>query len=454
MENRMILWLATLFLGPLAFGQATLQLPYQIHTLPNGLTVILHEDHSVPMVAVNVWYHVGSGYEKPGRTGFAHLFEHLMFEGSGNVAEGDFDNLLESVGGNNNGSTNTDRTNYYEILPSSALDIALFLESDRMGYLLNAMSPEKVDGQRDVVKNERRQSYENRPYGMSWIKLQETLYPKGHPYNWPTIGYMEDLTAASYEDVVDFFNRYYCPKNASLVIAGDIDPEKTLERVKYWFAEIPAGEEVLPPQSPNFSMEGPEYLTLEDKVQLPRLYLAYPTASFYAPGDAEMDILADILAGGKNSRLYKKLVYELGIAQDVSAFQGSRALESMFVLTATARPGHTLEELLSVIDAEIEGLKVAPPTERELERSVNQREVSMLRSYQSLLAKADALNQYYYYTGNPDYANEDLNRYRSLSTDDLSVMARRYLSQQKRVLLSIVPEGQTELAVSKKDIKP
>ncbi|MCB0550366.1 MAG: insulinase family protein [Phaeodactylibacter sp.] len=454
MENRMILWLAALFLGPLAFGQATLQLPYQIHTLPNGLTVILHEDHSVPMVAVNVWYHVGSGYEKPGRTGFAHLFEHLMFEGSGNVAEGDFDNLLESVGGNNNGSTNTDRTNYYEILPSSALDIALFLESDRMGYLLNAMSPEKVDGQRDVVKNERRQSYENRPYGMSWIKLQETLYPKGHPYNWPTIGYMEDLTAASYEDVVDFFNRYYCPKNASLVIAGDIDPEKTLERVKYWFAEIPAGEEVLPPQSPNFSMEGPEYLTLEDKVQLPRLYLAYPTASFYAPGDAEMDILADILAGGKNSRLYKKLVYELGIAQDVSAFQGSRALESMFVLTATARPGHTLEELLSVIDAEIEGLKVAPPTERELERSVNQREVSMLRSYQSLLAKADALNQYYYYTGNPDYANEDLNRYRSLSTDDLSVMARRYLSQQKRVLLSIVPEGQTELAVSKKDIKP
>lgn len=279
MENRMILWLAALFLGPLAFGQATLQLPYQIHTLPNGLTVILHEDHSVPMVAVNVWYHVGSGYEKPGRTGFAHLFEHLMFEGSGNVAEGDFDNLLESVGGNNNGSTNTDRTNYYEILPSSALDIALFLESDRMGYLLNAMSPEKVDGQRDVVKNERRQSYENRPYGMSWIKLQETLYPKGHPYNWPTIGYMEDLTAASYEDVVDFFNRYYCPKNASLVIAGDIDPEKTLERVKYWFAEIPAGEEVLPPQSPNFSMEGPEYLTLEDKVQLPRLYLAYPTAS-------------------------------------------------------------------------------------------------------------------------------------------------------------------------------
>ena len=433
-----------------------LQLPYQIHTLPNGLTVILHEDHRVPMVAVNVWYHVGSGYEKPGRTGFAHLFEHIMFEGSGHVAEGDFDNLLESVGGNNNGSTNTDRTNYYEILPSSALDAALFLESDRMGYLLDAMSPEKVDGQRDVVKNERRQSYENRPYGQAWIKLAESLYPEGHPYSWPTIGYMEDLTAASYEDVVEFFRRYYSPNNAVLVIAGDIDPGQALERVRYWFAEIPAGEEVLPPPSRPFVLNGPEYLTLEDNVQLPRLYLAYPTPSYYTPGDAEMDVLADILAGGKNSRLYKKLVYELGIAQDVSAFQGSRALESMFVLTATARPGHSLEELLAAIDAGIEGLKEEnPPTGRELQRAVNQIEVGMLRSFQDLQRKADALNKYYYYTGNPDYANEDLSRYTSLSVEDLSAMARKYLNPQQRVLLSMVPEGQTGLAVSKKDkVKP
>ena len=450
----MILWIAGMLLAGLAAGQEALSLPYQIHTLDNGLTVILHEDHRVPMVAVNVWYHVGSGFEKPGRTGFAHLFEHIMFEGSGHVEEGDFDNLLESAGGNNNGSTNTDRTNYYEVLPSSALDIALFLESDRMGYLLDAMSPEKVDGQRDVVKNERRQSYENRPYGMAWIRLVEALYPKGHPYHWPTIGYMEDLTAASYEDVVEFFNRYYRPNNASLVIAGDIDPEKALERVKYWFGEIPAGEEVLPPDSEPFSLSGPSYLTLEDNVQLPRLYLAYPTASFYAPGDAEMDVIADILAGGKNSRLYKKLVYELGIAQDVSAFQASRAMGSMFVLMATARPGHSLEELRAVIDEEVEGLKNAPPTQRELERTLNQREVSMLRSFQSLFRKADALNQYFYYTGNPDYANEDLSRYRALSVDDLSVMARQFLDPHKRVLLSIVPEGQAELAVPNQNIKP
>lgn len=454
MKKRLILRIAALLFGPLAFSQAELQLPYQIHTLDNGLTVILHEDHTVPMVAVNVWYHVGSGHEKQGRTGFAHLFEHIMFEGSGHVKEGDFDNLLEAAGGVNNGSTNTDRTNYYELLPSSALDVALFLESDRMGYLLDAMSPAKVDGQRDVVKNERRQSYENRPYGMAWIRLMESLYPKGHPYSWPTIGYMEDLTAASYEDVVEFFNRYYRPNNASLVIAGDIDPEKALERVKYWFGEIPAGEEVLPMHAEPFAMDGPEFVTLEDNVQLPRLYLAYPSPSIYEPGDAEMDVIADILAGGKNSRLYKKLVYEMGIAQDVSAFQASRAMESMFILTATARPGHSLEELLAVIDAEIGNLQAAPPAERELQRSINQREVSMLRSFQSLLSKADALNQYYYYTGNPDYANEDFSRYISLSADDLSVMARQYLSPENRVLLSIVPEGQTDLAVTKKEIKP
>lgn len=454
MKNRIILWITALLLGSAAFGQATLELPYQIHTLPNGLTVILHEDHRVPMVAVNVWYHVGSGYEKPGRTGFAHLFEHIMFEGSGHVAEGDFDNLLESVGGTNNGSTNTDRTNYFEILPSSALDMALFLESDRMGFLLDAMSPEKVDGQRDVVKNERRQSYENRPYGMAWIRLMETLYPKGHPYSWPTIGYMEDLTAASYQDVVEFFSRYYRPNNAALVIAGDIDPGQALERVKYWFSEIPAGEPAPEPASQPFELSEPAYLTLEDKVQLPRLYLAYPTPSFYEPGDAEMDLLAAILTDGKNSRLYKKLVYELGIAQDVSAYQASRAMESMFILTATARPGHSLDELAAAIDSEMAKIREEPPSSRELQRVVNQRELSTLRSFQSLNQKADALNQYYYYTGNPDYANEDFSRYTSLSVDDLSAMARRYLDPAKRVLLSVVPEGQTELAVSKKSIKP
>src|SRR5678816_74595 len=197
-----------------------LQVPYTQFRLANGLTVVLHQDKSVPVVAVNVWYHVGSANERRGRTGFAHLFEHLMFEGSKNVKEGDFDMLLEAAGGSNNGSTDNDRTNYYEDVPSNALELALYLESDRMGYLIDAMSPERVDGQRDVVKNERRQSYDNRPYGTAEIELDQMLWPDNHPYNWPTIGSMEDLTAASYQDVVDFFKKYYAPNNASLVLAG------------------------------------------------------------------------------------------------------------------------------------------------------------------------------------------------------------------------------------------
>src|ERR1041384_6073268 len=227
-----------------------LEVPYRQFQLANGLNVILHRDTSVPIVAVNVWYHVGSANERPGRTGFAHLFEHLMFEGSKNVKEGEFDNLLEAAGGNNNGSTNNDRTNYVIDVPSNALEMALFLESDRMGYLLDTMSPERVNGQRDVVKNERRQSFENRPYGMASIELDKMLWPANHPYSWPTIGYMEDLTAASHEDVVAFFKRYYAPNNASLVIARDLDLDRTQTLVEKWFGEIPAGAPVEPVAPP------------------------------------------------------------------------------------------------------------------------------------------------------------------------------------------------------------
>jgi zinc protease len=223
---------------------AAVSVPYTMFTLPNGLTVILHEDHSVPRVAVNVWYHVGSGHEKPGRTGFAHLFEHLLFEGSKHVKEGEFDTLLESVGGTNNGSTSNDRTNYFETVPSNALDMALFLESDRMGYLLDVVTPQLVDSQRDVVKNERRQRYENAPYGMAFIRLFERLFPKGHPYSWPGIGYMEDLSAATHEDVLEFFKTYYAPGNASLVVAGDIDLDRAQALVTKWFSEIPKGAAV------------------------------------------------------------------------------------------------------------------------------------------------------------------------------------------------------------------
>src|SRR5580765_7647884 len=330
-----------------------IELQYTQFTLANGLRVILHEDHSVPMVSVNMWYHVGSARERSGRTGFAHLFEHLMFMGSGHVKPGQFDEWLESTGGNNNGSTGNDHTNYYIDVPSNALELALFFESDRMGYLLDAMKPATVDAQREVVKNERRQSYENRPYGMADITLGEMLYPEGHPYHWPVIGYMPDLTAASYQDVVDFFKMYYSPSNASLVVAGDIDTARTKALVEKWFSDVKPGPAPTPVTIPGVALTTVQRKTITDKVQLPRLYLAWITPRHLEPGDAALDVVADVLAGGKNSRLYKRLVYDLQIAQDVSAFQGSAALASTFQITATPSPGHTVEEVAKVIDEEI-----------------------------------------------------------------------------------------------------
>src|SRR5436309_10757217 len=247
---------------------AQLAVNYQRFSLSNGLQVILHEDHSVPLVSTNMWYHVGSAREKPGRTGFAHLFEHLMFMGSGHVKPGEFDDWLEGVGGTNNGSTENDRTNYWINVPSNAIELALFLESDRMGYLIDSMTPKTVDAQRDVVKNERRQSYENRPYGQAELLLGEMLYPEGHPYHWPVIGYMPDLTAASYEDVVDFFKKYYAPSNASFVVAGDINPAETRKLVEKWFGDIKRGPSPAPMTVPGVALSGVTKKSVTDKVQL------------------------------------------------------------------------------------------------------------------------------------------------------------------------------------------
>jgi zinc protease len=430
-----------------------LAIPYTQFTLPNGLDVILHEDHSVPLVAVDAWYHVGSAREKPGRTGFAHLFEHIMFEGSGHVPEGDFDSWLEAAGGDNNGSTDNDRTNYWETVPSNALELALFLESDRMGYLLDAMSPQKVDGQRDVVKNERRQSFENQPYGMAFLKLPEEVFPPGHPYHWPVIGSMEDLTAASYEDVVQFFKSYYGPNNTTLVVAGDIDPAEARRLVEKWFSDVPRGAPVPPVSAPTPVLTSEKRLTLEDQVQLPRLYLAWLTPPFFHPGDEAMDVLARVLAFGKNSRLYKRLVYELQIAQDVSAGQNSGGLGSTFLITATAREGHSLPELEKVIAEELAKIKAEPPTSRELERAVNQIESAFygaLERVGGFGGKADRLNLYEFYTGRPDYFTEDLARYTSLDARDLQSAARAYLRDDARVVLSVVPAGKKSLAAEKR----
>ena len=438
--------LAALLVASTALAQAAppeIQLPYTTFTLPNGLRVILHEDHRVPMATVNMWYHVGSARERAGRTGFAHLFEHLMFMGSGHVKPGEFDSWLEAAGGDNNGSTENDRTNYWINVPSNSLELALFLESDRMGYLLDTMTPATVDAQRDVVKNERRQSYENRPYGMAEITLGEMLYPDTHPYHWPVIGYMPDLTAASYDDVVAFFRKYYAPGNASLVVAGDIDPARTRTLVEKWFADVKPGAAVEPMTIPGVALGGVQRRTITDRVQLPRLFLAWLTPAHFAPADAALDVVADILAGGKNSRLYKRLVYDMQIAQDVSAVQASQALSSSFQIVATPRPGHTVEELQTVIDEEISRLQREPPSPHEMQRSLNQIEASFFNRMERVGGfggKADQLNAYYTATGDPDWFNEDLGRYRALSPSDIRAAADEFLPRARRVELVVEPQ--------------
>lgn len=434
-------------------GAQDLKVAYEQFTLPNGLNVILHQDKTVPRISVNVWYHVGSGSEKPGRTGFAHLFEHILFEGSQHVPEGKFDEWLEAAGANNNGSTTEDRTNYYEDLPSNALDLALFLESDRMGFLLPSLTEKTVDGQRDVVKNERRQSYENRPYGKASLELSALLYPKDHPYSWPVIGSMADLSAASRQDVADFFTQYYTPANASLCISGDLDLAETRKAVEKWFSDVPAGKAKELVTVPPAVLTEEKRVVFEDRVQLPRLQMVWLTPPNFHPGNAELDLLASILAGGKNSRLYKRLVYELQIAQNVSAYQSSQKLSSEFTISATARPGVTLAQLEQVIEEEIEKIKTENPSQRELDRVKNQFEsdfISQIERAGGFSGKANQLNQYYFYTGNPDYFNEDLQRFKAVDVTDISAIARRYLKSNARVVMSVVPEGKKELAATKK----
>ena len=422
---------------------APLQVVYTQFTLPNGLHVILHEDHSVPVVTVNVWYHVGSSRERAGRTGFAHLFEHLMFMGSGHVKPGVFDEALEGAGGSNNGSTEYDRTNYWIIVPSNALELALFLESDRMGYLLDTMTPQTVDAQRDVVKNERRQSVENTPYGTAESEtLGEMLYPDGHPYHWPIIGYMPDLTAATYDDVVAFFKTYYAPANASLVVAGDLEPGQARRLVEKWFSDVKAGPPAVPMTIPGVRLNGVEKKTITDRVQLPRLYIAWLTPRRFEPGDAALDVVSDVLAGGKNSRLYKRLVYDMQIAQSVSATQSSQALSSYFLIEATPQPGHTTAELQKVIDEEIVKLQTELPSDREVQRALNKIEASFFNRMERVggfSGKAEQMNAYYTNTGNPDWFNEDLARYRALSASDIRAAADAFLPAGRRVELTVVP---------------
>ncbi|HET8649079.1 MAG TPA: pitrilysin family protein [Gemmatimonadales bacterium] len=421
-----------------------LHVPYSIDTLRNGLTLIVHEDHSVPIVSVNTWRHVGSGDEAPGRTGLAHLYEHLMFMGSLHAPYPMFDRLLEAAGGDNNASTWTDATNYYENGPSSALPLMLWLEADRTGYFLQTMDSAKVDLQRDVVKNERRQSYENQPYGMASLKLTEMLYPVGHPYHHPTIGSMADLTAASLEDVKNFFRKYYAPNNTTLVVAGDVSTPEVKRLVEGYFGGIPAGKPVTRPAVPAFQLARDTSLTLEDRVELPRLYNEWHSVKAYSPDDAALDLLAYILTGAKNSRLTRSLVYEQQVAANVFARQDSRHLDGAFTIVATARPGHSLDEIQHAVDSVITALVASGPTPRELEQARNSVAASFLNSLERVAEVADQLNRYYYLTGQPDYFQKDLARYDAVTASDVQRVARKYLTAH-RVYLRIVPQGRKEV---------
>jgi zinc protease len=425
---------------------APLQVPelkFQRYKLDNGLEVILSEDHRLPLVAVNLWYHVGAANESEGRTGFAHLFEHMMFEGSKHVAGSSHAHYLESAGASDfNGTTGFDRTNYYETLPSNQLELALWLESDRMGYLPDKLDQANLSNQQDVVRNERRQSYENVPYGIAQEAVYHQLFPKNHPYYPMVIGSHADIQAAKLEDVRNFFKLYYAPNNASLAIVGDFEPAKARQLVEKYFGPLESGPEVPVVKVVTPAITAERHIVVQDNVQLPRVYLAWLTSPIFKPGDAEADIAADALGGGKSSRLYKKLVYEKQLALDVDTNQQSFALKSVFQIQATARPGVKPEDLEKAINEEIEAFRASGPTPEELQRAINGIETRTISGLEILNGVADLFNSYNHYLGTPDFLAADIARYENATRESVQLFARGQLSPNQRVVVYAVPGKQ------------
>ena len=422
-------------------------IPFTEFTLPNGLRVILHEDHSTPIVAVNVWYHVGSKNEQPGKTGYAHLFEHMMFQGSKGFDD-DYFKALQEVGGTLNGSTNADRTNYWEVVPSNFLERAVFLEADRMATLPDALTEAKLANQRDVVKNEKRQNYDNRPYGLVGAKIAEILYPETHPYHWLTIGSLEDLTAASMEDIKAFFRRYYTPNNASLAIAGDFNPAEARRFVEKYFGPVKRGPDVTPPVVTQPTLSGTLRKGMEDRVSAPQITMVWHSVPALTTDEAPLDVLAALLGQGRNSRLYKSLVYDKQIAQNASASNNTRELAGTFQITAIPRRGVSVDSLEAEINKEIAALISQPPAASDIQRAYNAGEAQLIYGLQTVGGfggKSDQLNQYAVFTGNPGFFERDLSRYRAVTPADVQRVARTYLTSN-RLIFTVTPaarEGQT-----------
>ncbi|HSM09421.1 MAG TPA: pitrilysin family protein [Gemmatimonadota bacterium] len=413
--------------------------PFVERTLDNGLRVVVHPDHSAPVVAVHVMYHVGSKNERPGKTGFAHLFEHLLFQGSEHVEGTEHMRIVQDAGGSMNGSTWFDRTNYYETLPSNRLDLALWLESDRMGFFLPAISQAKLDNQRDVVKNERRQSYENRPYGLAVETVLEATFPEGHPYRHPAIGYMEDLDAATLDDVTGFFRTWYGPANATLVVAGDVTVETAVERARHWFGDI-RGER--PPAPPELVPRPPRRVDVRitDEVSVPRVYLAFPAPSFTEPGFEAADVLTSLLADGRSTRLYASLVHERRVAADVSAYVWPTESVGLLWVVATARPGVDARSLEAEIRAVLDGLREQGPTARELAGARNRSRRQLVRQLDSVGRRADMIAHATVYRGEPDYVNTVFGRYDAIDEAEVMAIAGRVLDPDDGTALHVVPE--------------
>jgi predicted Zn-dependent peptidase len=420
-----------------------LRIPFEKYTLPNGLTVILHQDRSSPLVAVNLWYHVGSKDEEPGRTGFAHLFEHLMFMGSKNAPYPSFDSIMETWGGHNNGTTSNDRTNYYEIGPTNLLETMLWLEADRLATLPEVITSEELDRQRKVVQNERRQSYENRPYGQSELVIPDAMYPDAHPYHWPTIGSHADLEAASVQDVRDFFARYYLPSNASLVVAGDFDPDAARALVERYFGWIPRRPAPARRAPPDAALAAGREIALTDRVQLPRLRLCWHSPALFAPGDADLDLSAQILGGGKSSRLYRSLVFEQRIAQDAFAYQSSQMLGSLFHVGVTAKPGVPLDDVRRAVDEQLSRFAAEGPTDEEVDRARNTHLADFYKSLDHLQTRADMLNHYEHVLGDPDGVERDLTRYEAATRATVQRMFAEIVAHPRLELRTLPgePEG-------------
>ena len=426
--------------GAATAAAAVPQFPIEKYTLPNGLEVILVEDRKLPLVAVNIWYHVGPANEAPGLTGFAHLFEHMMFAATKHAPRGLVDQLLESAGAtDSNGSTDFDRTNYHDTVPSNQLELALWAHADRMGYLLDVLDQKALTNQQDVVRNERRESVENRPYGIVEEALFQNLFPKMHPYHANVMGSHADIQSARLEDVREFFTRYYAPNNASLVIAGDIDKIAARALVAKYFGSFRRGADVPAPNVATPVITTEKRVVVADRIELPRVIMGWLTTPAFQAGDAELAVAAHILAGGKSSRLYKSLVYNKQLAQDVNAAQNAYALSSVFEIDVTARPGHGAAELEAAVDAELDALRSAGPTQKEVERAQYAIETALLTSVEKLGGEglADIINEYNQYTGDPNYLGQDLARYRAVTPASI----RRVLSEQLRKEARVVVHG-------------